>query len=320
MIRFRKARCTSAIAVLISLAVSAVACAQGPRTTALDAYLVQVDRLASRGNLLAQMAGSTAPIAPGIRTENDDHEERKIADLRFALSVTERKKAISIVREMKANASSKRTPHDVTGVSPAFARVSNAVELAKSVYDREIALLSILPYDVDAALAYAKKWCKTGNDCKDGQIKPFWSRFQGYGWSGTDCTHFVAHILDAGGITISGSPQCASGLTIRVSELLDWFVDASKTFSNVTEVGMSVAPRAGDYCFQLNPDGTPKHIMLLAKNPRVQFRDDTDEVLAEVYGHQNNRCGDETVVIEKMVPNLSARYFRITPTDNRRRN
>lgn len=142
MVRFMRDRWRVALAVSICCAISGTVWAQEGDRAALDAYLSEVTRLASQGNLLAQAAANTSPIAPGGDAGEGNDRERKIDHLRSKLSASDRKQAISAIKTMRANAASKRTAHDVTGVSPAFAVVSNAVDLAKSVYDREIALLS----------------------------------------------------------------------------------------------------------------------------------------------------------------------------------
>ena len=133
----------------------------------------------------------------------------------------------------------------------------------------------VLPFNSSKTLAYLKKWCKTGNDCKDGQFdKPKW----------TDCTHFVCHALSDGGVkVINVEPLCQSGLCIRVKQLAPALFNAAEKYSNVFQVATADA-KAGDIVFRVSFFGSKSHVMILADKP--------DAKGAKVYGHQNNRCGE----------------------------
>jgi GH24 family phage-related lysozyme (muramidase) len=133
----------------------------------------------------------------------------------------------------------------------------------------------VLPYDSSKALAYAAKWCKTGNDCNDGQFKEP---------DGTDCTHFVCHALAAAGVKVDNvDPLCKSGLCIRVKQLAPAFFNATKKYSNVKQVAKEDA-RPGDFVFRISLFGSKSHVMILAAKP--------DAKGAKVYGHDNNRCAE----------------------------
>ncbi len=133
----------------------------------------------------------------------------------------------------------------------------------------------VLPYDSAKSLAYLKKWCKDGNDCPDGQFKEP---------NGTDCTHFIAHALLAGGVKVANlGPTCKSGCCIRVKQLAPAFSNAADRFSNVSAVELKDT-RAGDFVFQVSLFGSKSHVMVLADKP--------DDKGAKIYGHETNRCGE----------------------------
>lgn len=138
-----------------------------------------------------------------------------------------------------------------------------------------------LTYKAKDAFSYAEKWCTDGNDCPSGQF---------HDPNNTDCTHFISHILKAGGVTAPGvGAKCESGLCIRVKELAVWFSDATKQYSNVKKLKSWREAKRGDFCFQqatilgLNL-GRKLHVMLLADAPKSNG--------AKVYGHEHNRCGE----------------------------
>ena len=153
-----------------------------------------------------------------------------------------------------------------------------------------------LSYDSRKAFDYARQWCKGGNDCTSGQYNDS---------SNTDCTHFISHVLKAGGVIVKGTDRakCNSGLCIRVKDLAIWFSVVPTRHQNVKRLSGWRDARKGDFCFQratiLGLNLTNKHhIMLLADSPK--------ENGANVFGHQNNRCGE---FIEFDVPNCV--YYRI---------
>jgi hypothetical protein len=138
-----------------------------------------------------------------------------------------------------------------------------------------------LRYDANKAFEYAKKWCNEGNDCPSGQYLDA---------NNTDCTHFMSHVLKAGGVIVKGTDaRCKSDLCIRVKELGVWFSNATQKYSNVKKLGGWKDGKKGDICFQqatflgLNL-GRKLHVMLLNDQPKANG--------AAVYAHQHNRCGD----------------------------
>jgi hypothetical protein len=140
-----------------------------------------------------------------------------------------------------------------------------------------------LPFKSADAFAYAEKWCGAGNDCPAGQYNDR---------NNTDCTHFISHVLKAGGVSVTGSEaKCDSGLCIRVRELAVWFSNGTAKYSNVKKLNGWRDAKRGDFCFLqatlfgLNL-GQKYHVMLLAEASRANG--------AKVYGHENNRCGEFT--------------------------
>ncbi len=140
-----------------------------------------------------------------------------------------------------------------------------------------------LPYKSAGAFAYAEKWCKEGNDCPSGQyLDP----------NNTDCTHFMSHVLKAGGVTVPGvGAKCDRGLCIRVRELAVWFSDGTKKYSNIKKLKSWREAKRGDFCFLQSTIlglnlGRKYHVMLLADSPKSTG--------AKVCGHQHNRCGEFT--------------------------
>ncbi len=139
-----------------------------------------------------------------------------------------------------------------------------------------------LPYDSVKALAYAVKYCQGGNACSTGE----YGSFANPGTllanlTSTDCAHFMAHVLYAGGPKAGGVAIASeSGLTIRYVELKAWFQRASSKYANVSLITSWTEAKQGDYCFL----GEYRHVVLLADVPRKDG--------AKVYGHSVPRCGD----------------------------
>jgi hypothetical protein len=132
-----------------------------------------------------------------------------------------------------------------------------------------------LVYDPGPAFAYASEWCHGGNSC-DTEYP-------------LDCTHFICHCLAAGGVKISNSDpgaNCPAGLNVRVEYLAKAFENLVAQYRNVRRLGFDDLTAKGDYCILKNWT-FPSHATLL--NARV---DDTGKS-AQIYGHTNNRCGDD---------------------------
>lgn len=159
-----------------------------------------------------------------------------------------------------------------------------------------------LPYDSAKAFAYAKKYCKGGNDCPTGEYGSFSNPLTLLTHvTSTDCTHFQSHILRAGGVEVKGKgASCESSLEVRLEDLYGWFRDATSRYANVTRIDRWQDARRGDYCFEF---AVGHHAMLLNGPP--------DKNGAPVYGHANNRCGERVAFpVSKCV------FFRIEDHPN----
>lgn len=145
-----------------------------------------------------------------------------------------------------------------------------AIELARTA--------SVLPYKAAKVFDYARTYCRGGNDCPDDTFA-------------NDCTHFLAHCLNATGVAITNaSAKCAKGLAIRVNDLAAALSNSVAKFSNVTQIASHAGTLRGDYCFIPGWFGLTKtHGMLLSST--------ASSTGASVYAHTNDRCG-ETVLFE----------------------
>src|SRR5689334_18752887 len=92
---------------------------------------------------------------------------------------------------------------------------------------------AIAKYDNWKAITHAKTYCgQTNNECGDFYDRP----------GKTDCAHFIAHCLNAGGITIKPSnpsdTTCPMGLSMRNTDLVAALKKLAKDCDNVSELGM----------------------------------------------------------------------------------
>jgi hypothetical protein len=132
----------------------------------------------------------------------------------------------------------------------------------------------VLPIRSDELRQYALRYSPGGNDCSQGELR-------------SDCAHFQAHCLAAGGIRVAyPTAVCDSGLTIRVRDLAIAFDNASMRYVNVKKIRDYREARRGDWCFlpreaNVNPHD---HLMLLAAAPEPNG--------ARIYSHTNNRTGN----------------------------
>lgn len=148
-----------------------------------------------------------------------------------------------------------------------------------------------ISYDAAAALDFAQDHCS--QDCPCGERYGDGSQLSG------DCTHFLSHILYAGGWRISGSwgrrcPWACITWAPDLKELLDRGVSQ---IDNLQKVPVSQA-RAGDFGFLENDHGM--HAVFLASAISGQS--------AAVYSHSTDRCGK--VVTDDRFP--SGSFYRIT--------
>ena len=145
---------------------------------------------------------------------------------------------------------------------------------------------SVVFYDSVKAKEYAIKWCSAGNECSSGKGGQFDDEIN------SDCTHFMAHILDAGGVTVAGSPEasCAKGLSIRVIDLGKWFADAAEKNVNVRKLPDWQSAKAGDFCFL-------EHFrwreFSIAKSHAMLLSAPVTTNGAKVYSHSNQHCGED---------------------------
>ena len=138
-----------------------------------------------------------------------------------------------------------------------------------------------VPFANWKAIFYAKAWCgKKGNAC--GKY------LEGGNYS--DCTHFLAHCLAAGELSIKspdpGFSPCPHGLAVRYTDLLvalrKLITDGN---SNVTEIGLADAI-VGDVGF-LDSPLRPYHAFMVCKPV------DLTKILpptVEVWAHSTARC------------------------------
>jgi hypothetical protein len=125
-----------------------------------------------------------------------------------------------------------------------------------------------IPYSNSKAIAYAKKYAPLkDNQCGKFLYDPDPKK------NLSDCAHFIAHCLHAGGITIPNPDNtnklCPTGLAVRVKDVKAHLDKLSTKYSNVTVIkSYSEIPIIGDYAF-LRPEPTgvyrPTHAFMICK-------------------------------------------------------
>jgi len=136
-------------------------------------------------------------------------------------------------------------------------------------------------YKNEDAIAYAKNYCgKKSNSCGiflEGVNK-------------SDCAHFIAHCLQAGGITIknpsSDNQLCPQGLAVRNVDLVAELRRLDGLYENVKEIGLTDAI-VGDIGFLDRPD-RPTHAFMICAP--VDLRPMPPPPV-KVYAHSASRCG-----------------------------
>jgi len=155
-----------------------------------------------------------------------------------------------------------------------------------------------IKYYNSKAIAYAKNYCgKQDNACHVFLNET----------DKTDCAHFVAHCLDAGGITIKTTDPtanfCPSGLAVRNTDLVAALRFLASKHDNMTEIGM-VDAIVGDIGFLSNLR-RPSHAFLLCEP--VDLRDPLKP--AKVWAHTSKKCCEDTGA---EIRQWFATIFRIT--------
>ncbi|MEM5495161.1 amidase domain-containing protein [Hoeflea sp. AS16] len=148
------------------------------------------------------------------------------------------------------------------------------------------------------AITYAKDYCgQTANTCGAYYDQP----------GKTDCAHFIAHCLSAGGIAIKpgdgSTTDCPAGLAMRNTDLVAALTALATDYDNVQELGISDAI-IGDIGF-LNNLIRPSHAFMICEP--VNLGDPLKP--AKVWSHTAARCcGDMGAEIRQWF----ATMFRIT--------
>jgi hypothetical protein len=134
-------------------------------------------------------------------------------------------------------------------------------------------------YDNWKAITHAKAWCgKEDNPC---------GKFLA-GDNQSDCAHFIAHCLKAGGIVISdtsGAALCPAGLAVRNSDLVPALRDLATKYTNVSEIGLTDAI-IGDVGF-LDSPLRPYHAFMVCEPVNLA---QVPPPPVKVYAHSTTRC------------------------------
>ncbi|RRV10020.1 hypothetical protein EGJ28_15140 [Stutzerimonas xanthomarina] len=153
-------------------------------------------------------------------------------------------------------------------------------------------------YDDAKATAYARKYCsQKSNDCGHYYDQP----------GKTDCAHFIAHCLSAGGISIrpgaGSTTTCPAGLAMRNTDLVAALKNLAATYDNVDELGM-IDAIVGDIGFLSNLL-RPSHAFMLCEPANL-----ADPLKpAKVYAHTSAKCCEDTGA---EIRQWFATMFRIT--------
>lgn len=153
-------------------------------------------------------------------------------------------------------------------------------------------------YDNWKAITYAKKYCdKKDNECGDYYDQP----------GKTDCAHFIAHCLNAGGIAIKpphgSDTTCPMGLAMRNTDLMAALKKMAAAYDNVTELPMGDAI-IGDVGFLSNLL-RPSHAFMLCEP--ADLRDPLKP--AKVWAHTAPKCCED---MHAEIRQWFATMFRIT--------
>ena len=148
------------------------------------------------------------------------------------------------------------------------------------------------------AITYARTYCgQNSNACGVFLNQP----------GKTDCAHFIAHCLAAGGIAIKTSDStanfCPQGLAVRNTDLLAKLNEFAGSYSNVASIGLTDAI-IGDIGFLRNLT-RPSHAFMISEG--VAWGDLLTP--AKVYAHTANKCSED---MKAEIRQWFAAMFRIT--------
>jgi hypothetical protein len=138
----------------------------------------------------------------------------------------------------------------------------------------------MLPYDNWRAITYARTWCgRQTNSCGaylDGPNR-------------SDCAHFLAHSLWAGGLRVAngdpGTAFCPDGLAARNVDLVGALRTLAGRHANVVEIGLTDSI-VGDIGFLDRPD-RPYHAFMICEPVDLRTLNPV-----KVYAHSTSRCCD----------------------------
>ena len=154
------------------------------------------------------------------------------------------------------------------GCAPSAARVIPAPRLTTT------------PYNNWRAISFARTWCGQMTNACGVYLQ---------GGARSDCAHFIAHCLDAGGITIrnpdASNDLCPQHLAIRNTDIVARLKELDRLYTNVTEIGLTDAI-IGDYGFLDRPD-RPYHAFMICEPVDLSIM---PPPAVKVYAHSTNRC------------------------------
>jgi hypothetical protein len=158
---------------------------------------------------------------------------------------------------------------------------AGAVLAASSFHDTAAGGQSRTKYDNGKAFVYARQYCgQKTNSC--GKF------FDGEKLS--DCAHFIAHCLNAGGIRISATPEdgqlCPDNLAFRNVTLVSGLREFARNYANIREIPLSDGI-VGDIGFlQLE---RPRHAFMVSRPGKYPDA----FAVPFVWAHSTARCNEQ---------------------------
>ena len=139
-----------------------------------------------------------------------------------------------------------------------------------------------IPYDNGKAITYAKKYC----GAQDNSCGVFLNEK-----GRTDCAHFIAHCLAAGGLLVNnddlGTEFCKHGLAVRNTTLVAQLDAWSAKYENIRKISLSDAI-VGDVGF-LRIE-RPRHAFMVCE---VWNQFSSPFGAPKVWAHSTARCCEE---------------------------